>query len=158
MLKEMSKVLATASLLLASVAAQAAPIGVDASFTFGWSGDRSFNGTISGLDSNADGLITTDEVTAIYESYDGHTLGALTAIGSIDIATQTWNFDGLSWSGFPNYAYMTFDNRSWSCSAYNGCGVTFTSFQTTGVDLPEPASMALFGLAFAGLALSRRKA
>lgn len=157
MFNKFSKALVAATLLIASVGAQASLISIDTQFTFGWGGNRSNLGSIQGTDFNSDGIISTNEVTSIYESYSGHSvLSTLSAIGDINISAVTWTPNALSWTWASSIAYMTFDNRAWSCSTYNGCGITFTSFKTSG-DVPEPATLALFGLGLLGFAAARRR-
>ncbi|MEO3693366.1 PEP-CTERM sorting domain-containing protein [Roseateles paludis] len=153
-----AKSLIAALAVAASSVAMAAPVSIQADFTFTWPGDNVYTGHIGATDSNNDGLITKSEVTSIFESLSNHnSISQLYDIGTIDIATKHWTANGISWNGYPNTAFMTFDNRSWSCTTYNGCSVTFTQFETRGGNVPEPASIALLAVALVGAGVASRK-
>jgi hypothetical protein len=153
-----AKSLIAAVAVAASSVAMAAPVSIDLDFRFGWGGDHEFTGHIGATDLNNDGLITKSEVTSIFESLSNHnSISQLYDIGTIDIATKHWTPNGISWDGAPSIAYMTFDNRQWSCSTYNGCGVTITEFVTRGGNVPEPASIGLLAAALMGAGVASRK-
>ena len=151
----LKSLIATAALCAASLAS-AAPVSISADFVFGWSGNLAYTGHLDATDNNNDGLITVGEVTSIYESYSGHSqVSQLFDIGTINIATQQWSANGISWVGFPDTAYLTFDNRQWSCTTFNGCSGQLTALQTSQV--PEPASLALLAVALGGAGFAARK-
>lgn len=152
------KFLAATAALAASSAVFAGPQAITADFKFGWGGDHSYTGHIAATDVNNDGLITVGEVTSIQESLSGHNaVSQLFDIGTINIGTQHWLANGVAWNGTANVAFLTFDNRSWSCNTSNGCDAVFTSFATAGGNVPEPAVLSLVALALVGAGVASRK-
>ncbi len=115
----------------------------DASNVNSVSSNRSWDAKISRL-------FDIGSYTAVLTQYDSDYVSG-------DLVTGNW-----STSGRTNYVDATGSQRS---SAYafdivgaNLANVTGIGHDTTGNDIPEPTSLAIFGLALAGLASRRKKA
>jgi hypothetical protein len=144
------------ALLLSVLAASAHATVIDYSMTI--SNVASASGQFSGTDSNADGFLSLNELSAF--AFDLPLVGyhfeldRVSDFGRYDIAANTWLHDAAGWSQ-TNFAYVSFDGGSLSVNTMNA-GNVLTSVVPAPADVPEPASIALTGLGLLALRAARR--
>lgn len=146
---------ALAAALAACLAPSAHALTVD--YTVSTGGSIWGSGTFAGTDANANGQLEFTELSSftdvsIMEGWT-LTLADLVGFGSYTIATNTWNADGVSWNGYPNNAYFTWNNRN---NSVNSSWATVTTQAAAAV--PEPGAWAMMGLGLLVLGARRRKA
>lgn len=147
---------------------------VKADFLAGWAPMGSpeiikFKGSFVGEDQNEDGKLSFGEFSvfnAETSNDDGtitfYTLSDLFDTGDINISTQEWLANGVSWVGSEQLAYITWDpsddvrqSINLNISSFPGV-VHFTSFEVSAV--PLPPAVLLFAPALLGFMGLRRKA
>ncbi|SFJ77211.1 hypothetical protein [Methylophaga sulfidovorans] len=135
---------------------------VKATFDAGWpeydGGKFKFSGNFVGEDLNNDGLLSFGEFSVFNWSstYNSFTLSDLFDTGDINIDTQEWLNNGLSWVGRDNLAYITWADREQSINTNIKGEYRFTSFEVSAV--PLPPAVLLFAPALLGFMGLRRKA
>ncbi|WP_296000809.1 PEP-CTERM sorting domain-containing protein [Rugamonas sp.] len=114
-------------------------------------------GQFTGFDSNADGILSKNELTAFsYEIPGGYdfSLAQVSDFGSYNIAKNIWNHDASGW-GLRNFAYVSFEHGLLSVNLLDTTDVVTTVARTS---VPEPSSIALVALGLAAAWLARRRA
>lgn len=145
--------------LILSLSTNATAGLIDVEFDFGWNDNHIHSGSFQGEDVNNDSLLTFDELTIVVSGYYGElSLSDMTDFGDFEIPAENWIPNAVSWNSSPETAYMTFNENLWSCSTYNGCGVTITSISgSTSEEIPEPSTIAIFALGILSLTSRRLK-
>ncbi|MDB5949420.1 MAG: hypothetical protein JWR65_1275 [Massilia sp.] len=135
----------------ASLAASATTI---VSFSYTYQGKPYAGGTFAGVDSNHDGYLKLTELTEFRDNAYGQAAATLHDFGSFNIAGNVWNADANGW-GRDNFAWY-----SWSDGG-SSVNPTWAAMSTTitqrDAAVPEPASLAIFGLGCLGLMAARRR-
>ena len=143
--------LCAALLGAASIAANATTI---VTFSSSYGGSPYDTGSFAGVDSNHDGKLTLNELTAFSDVTFGVSLAQLYDFGSFDIAHDVWNADAKGW-GYTNFAWYSWNSGGSSVNpTWAAMSTTVTQRDAT---VPEPASLAIFGLGCLGLMAARRR-
>jgi hypothetical protein len=144
------------ALLLSALATSASATVVDYSMTV--SSTYAASGQFAGTDSNADGFLSFNELSAF--TFDlplanyHFDLSVLSDFGRYQIAQNQWLHDGAGW-GQSNFAYASFYNGGLSVNTTNASNVV-TQAAAPANDVPEPAPMALLGLGLLAIGAARR--
>jgi len=162
-------ILSALALACASMAANAVTVDYSASIP----GDSEFpgyplgGGQFSGVDTNADGLLTMNELSAFtFNSasfMSSVTLGALNNFGSYDIAANHWTADTYVGGNYQNnYYFFSGTENDFKASAVYYSTVTTTvvpnAVPTAPVPEPETYAMMVAGLGVLGWMGRRRQA
>ena len=156
MTRTKSTFLALLAVLLSPMAANADPITVGYDST---SPDGLF-GSFSGTDTNNDGLLTFGELDSWTANFGcgsgGCDLSFLNDLGDFDYVANSWIANGLQWDQITEDAYMTWNNWASSASTSNATW-GFVTTVSSATSVPEPGTLALFGIGLFGMGLARRK-
>ncbi|MET0101204.1 MAG: PEP-CTERM sorting domain-containing protein [Sedimenticola sp.] len=114
------------------------------------------NGQFTGTDANSDGILEFSELASfdiLAGVYAGEaTIANLNDIGDYSIASNSWIANGISWVGYSDEAWYTWDSRNYSARPDRGWVVITSSNY-----ISAPASLALMGLGLAGIGFSRKR-
>lgn len=149
------KKLLLALALTSACAAHATPVTVDYKVLDEGGGIWSF-GSFVGSDSNNDGLLSFSELVSFTGSHTNWgsflALPDLVDTGDFNIAQNRWLANGISWIGYPNNAFFTWNSRN------NSVNSTWARVTTTLKDsAPVSAPTTLGLLAMGWLAIARRR-
>jgi len=113
-------------------------------------------GSFSGTDLNNDSILDWSELTSFDWTSNSHNhnvdLNDLSGFGDFNLSTNMWIANGISWVNSSDNAYFSWNNRANSIS---GAWAEVTIVSPTQV--PEPSTVAIFGLALIGLAFRQYK-
>ncbi|GGC87788.1 PEP-CTERM sorting domain-containing protein [Undibacterium terreum] len=115
------------------------------------------SGSFAGTDINNDGVLTLNELTSFdleapSEGIVGLGLSSLVGFGTYDIATNFWSHDASGW-GQANFSWASWNGGN---SALNTQNFTVNTTVVSS-DVPEPLTLALFGIGLLGLAAARHR-
>ncbi len=112
------------------------------------------SGSFTGEDTNYDGVLEFSELLTFDGSNNTESetvdLTTLVDIGDYDISTNTWLSDAVSWIGYDNNAWFTWNSQ------VNSVNLTWATVTTT-TDVPEPSSLAIFGMGLLSFGAWRRR-
>lgn len=110
------------------------------------------SGSFVGMDGNADGLLSLNELTYFVDYTENIRLSDLSDFGSFNPVSNVWNADAFGW-GINNIAWYSWHGGDYSA---NKLWATVKT-EIAPSDVSEPASFALLGLGLFGFFAARMR-
>lgn len=152
--------LAAAFVSVIATTAQANTVTIDHTWYGNFTGHLVFTGT-----PDASGLINLSNLTSLNysnSSSQSFVLSDVNSFGTFDTTTDTWYANAPDWNGNPDAYLCSNENGGPSSWCFADVSwerpLSYTVVSDVGTaTVPEPSSIALIGLGFAGFAAMRRR-